>query len=347
MADVLTDIDALRYYNTGAASAGGAQADANLSLGLHRAGDEVVMVDASRVSPIANITLDYVGGMNADGTGTLTASSASGLKWTPPSGVQGDEVTIANGESKVIKGGAGYKNAYVRVTRTSATALSGTETVTISGKANNVVGFDQVSAAEAAAGDSEYRCIGIKNVSVSTVGNVKVYIDTIGTTRVSAAGQLGASGAGTISISSGTFDDWPTSGYARIETNAPALREIVYYSSRTSTSLTVPADGRALLGTSAAAGAATDSVYSVPGIRIAKEAPTSQPSGTVTDKTGAGEGSAPALTFNSSITPAAGEAVGDLAAGEWYGVWIHRHVPIGAEGRPNFLHELRFDFESA
>lgn len=347
MADQMTGPDALRYFHTGAASAGGSQANPNLSLGLHRAGDEIEMVDASRTSPIANITLDYVSGMNADGNGTLTASSASGLKWTPPGGVQGSEVTIANGETKIIQGGSGYTDAYVRVTRTSATALTGTETVAISGQPNNAVGFDDVSAAEATAGDSEYRCVGIKNVSSSTIKSVKAYIDTIGTARVTAAGQLGASGAGTISISSGTFDDWPTSGYARIETNVPALREIVYYESRTSTSLTVPANGRQLLGTTNAAGAATDTAYSVPGIGVAKEAPTSQPSGTVTDKTVAGEGSAPALTFNTAITAADGESIGDLAAGEWYGVWIKRQVPAGAVGRPAFVHEIRLAFESA
>lgn len=347
MADVMTGPDSIRQYHTGAASYGGSQSDPDLSLGLHLAGDEVTAVTSSRTSPIANITLDFASATNADGTGTLTASSASGLKWTPPGGVQGDEVTIANGETKMVQGGSGYTNCFVRVTRTSATALTGTETVTISAAPNNVAAFDDVSAAECTAGDSEYRCIGLKNVSSNSVQNIQAYVNTIGTARVTASGQLGASGAGTISISTGTFDDWPTSGYARIETNVPALREIVYYSSRTSTSLTVPADGRQLLGTTNAAGAATDTVYSVPGIRIAMDAPTSQPNGTAEDETGTGEGTSPGLTFNSSITAALGEQIGTLAAGEWCGLWIHRHIPAGAVGRPNVVQDIRLAFEAA
>lgn len=79
-------------------------------------------------------------------------------------------------------------------------------------------------------------------------------------------GQLGDSGAGTISTT-GDFDAagdvWPASGYAQVLNSSGALRETIYYSSRTSTALTVDANGRAQLGTSADAGESDDTV--VPG----------------------------------------------------------------------------------
>ena len=81
------------------------------------------------------------------------------------------------------------------------------------------------------------------------------------------------SGSGTITTATASgFADWPSQGWARIKTSGGTLREIVYYTSRTATSLTVPSAGRARLGSSAAAGSATDTVDAVPGLRIGLEA---------------------------------------------------------------------------
>ena len=165
---------------------------------------------------------------------------------------------------------------------------------------------------------------------------------------MSAAHQLAASGAGTISISAGSFDtDWPGMGFCRIETSAGALKEIVYYSSRTATELAVPAAGRSLLGTTAAAGAATDKIYPVPGLRIAVEAPSAQPGGYITDKTTAGEGSIPTETWSSAITQATGLSVGTLAAGEQYGVWVRRAVVVGHVAATAALNRIRWSFDAA
>ena len=83
---------------------------------------------------------------------------------------------------------------------------------------------------------------------------------TTGTQQISNSGQLGASGAGTISTT-GSFATWPASGLCLI-TNAGVVREFVFYSSRTAQTLTVPATGRARLGTSQSAGAGTDTLDS-------------------------------------------------------------------------------------
>ena len=348
MPDEKTHADALFIYLTGAASDGAAQTDPDLSLGDYRGSSEWEVLDNTITSPIANVTVDFVAGANGVGAGTLDAASADTLTWAAPGGSTGAAVTIANGETKILEDGTDT-DAYIRVTRTTADALSGTATCTLAENYNNVVGFDNVSSGEATAGDTEYRCLCFKNESASTVQNLKVVVATLGTQRTTAASQLGASGAGTIGISAGTFADWDDSGWARIEDSGGSLREIVYYSSRTSTELTVPAAGREALGTTNDAGAADDTVDNVPGMRMAKEAPSSQSAGYFTDKTGAGEGSQPAgLTWRTDTSFTGSPVdIGDLSAGEIYGLWIEREIPAGAVAEASVISKFLFQYDSA
>lgn len=347
MPDEKTGCDSLRYYNTGAAADGNAQTDPNLSLGNFRSGTEVTHLSVSVQNPIANITIEHVDGANGEGSGSLAATGVNDVRYTPPGGSQGPTVTIANGETKIVEGGGGATEKYVRITRTTTDDLTGTATLVLTYTGENVIALDDVSSAEASAGDDEYRCVAIKNDASETVKDVKVKLKVLGTQQTSDAGQLGASGAGTITTS-GTFADWPEKGYCAIYTSGAAEREIAYYSSRTTTVLTVPAAGRGLLGTTAAAGAASDTVDAIQGIGIGKDDPTSQPSGSFVDNTGAGEDTAPAgITFTSPVLDADAVDIGDLAAGYIYGLWIHRETPVGAEGQSGNVYDLEFAFDAA
>lgn len=340
--------DSIRVFLTGADTDGGAQAAPNSSLGKNRSSTLAKFLGDTITDPISNITVDFCSGANGAGNGALTATGNDELKWTPPGGTQGAGVTILNGETKILEAGNSEPEKYIRVSRTSTANLTGTATVALADEFNNIIGFDNVTSAEAAAGDTEYRCLCFKNEASSEVKSVKAWVGTLGTQRVSATTQLPASGAGTIAISAGDFTDWPDSGFCRIQTSAAALKEIVYYASRTSTILTVPAAGRGLLGTSATAGAATDTVDAVAGIRIAKEAPASQPDGAFTDKTVAGEGSQPSgLTWRSGIIAAEGADIGDLTAGYIYGLWIERVVPAGATAEASVLNLIEWSFDAA
>ena len=179
-----------------------------------------------------------------------------------------------------------------------------------------------------------------------TVGSLKAYLATLGTQRTSDSAQLGAAGSGTITTT-GSFSDWTETGFCRITQSGGTLREIVYYSSRTATSLTVPAAGRGLLGTSAGAGGATDLLDAVPGIRIGKEAPTgSSTAGNA--HTIANENTAPTgITWNTGITSASGVDIGNLAAGAIYFLWIHRAITVGHIAAPSLLNHLKFAFDAA
>jgi len=351
MADEKTRADSLWPYYSGAGSDGGAQADPDACLGNYRSSTVCSLLGNTRTSPISNITIDFIGGANETGDGTLTAIDSDNLAWTPPGGSQGASVTIANGETKVLEGGTDT-DKHVRVTRTSAAALSGTATVTLADSFNNTVGMDNVSSAEAAAGDDEQRGLFLKNESTVAVTLFKAWVKTIGTQRVSAGSQLGASGAGTLAVTSGTFADWDggadTGGFCRIEEADGTLREIVYYSSRTSTELTVPAAGRELLGTSAAAGAADDKVYCVPGIRLSVETPSHATTGTIENcATESVIPTAGGIAWSSAISAAtAGCTLATLAAGNHHGLRIRRAVPAGMVGSAERLNLFDYSFDA-
>jgi len=343
MASVMTHADSIREYLTGASSHFGAQSNSDLSLGNHQSSTEIGGMSFNVSSPIANISVDFASAANSTGAGTLTVTGSDMLKWTPPGGGQGNDVTILNGESKVVEGTD--LNMYVRISRTSATALTGTATVTISEPVNNVFGFDNVSAAEAAAGDTEYRAACIENVSSVAVTSVKVKLKTLGTQQVSGVTQLPASGAGTI-VTAGSFSTWPNQGYAMVKTSGGSVRESIYYTSRTATALTVPAAGRALQGTSAAAGAASDTVDAIPSIAIAKEAPSSQPSGSF--QTIANESTAPtAVTFSQPLTDTEAISIGTLNPGEIQAVWMRRVMPAGSATDVAASNQIRFTFDAS
>ena len=342
MPDEKTRADSLRLYLTGAGSDGGAQTDPDAALGNYRSSTLLAFHDVVETNPIANVTVDHVSGANPEGAGTITAATSDTLTWTPPGGSAGDAVTISDGETKILEG-SGVPGQFVRVSRTSATALSGAATETLTYKFNDLIGFDDVSAAEAAAGDTEYRALMMKNDSASEIKNVTVYLATLGTNQVSGSAQLGASGAGSITLSVGTFSDWPDSGFVRVETAGGSLQEIAYYTSRTSTTLTVPAAGRGLLGTSATAGGATDVVMAVPGIRIASEAPSSDAIQAIVDENTSPTG----RTWVTPVTKATGLSIGDMATLAMYGLWIERAVPVGATSEASVLQNLAFAFDAA
>ncbi|MHC4714991.1 MAG: hypothetical protein ACYTAN_17250 [Planctomycetota bacterium] len=343
MADEQTRADSLWWYLTGAASHGGAQADPDLSIGNHQSSSITQVVDWNVTSPISNITIEFIDGANGLGAGSLTAPSANTLRWTAPGGVQGPAVTIANGETKIIEDDD--PNKYIRVERTDANPLTGTATVTISELANNVIGMDDVTSAEQGTGKEYYRCACLENMSSVQVQDIKVKLATLGTQVTSDVAWLAASGADTIETT-GSFADWPEEGYALMKSSAGAVKEMIYYSSRTATELTVPAAGRGLGVTSAQVGTATDTADAIPGIEIGKDAPTSQPSGNF--ETPADEFTAPSgVTFLAPITDANAIDIGNLNANEIYGLWIHRIIPAGATATINVLHHILVDFDAA
>lgn len=327
MPEVATQPDALRWYLTGGASDGDAQADPDAALGNYRSSSEFQQLGV--IGALPGLTVAFASGSNGAGNGTLQTDGAGYVRWTAPgSSTPGDYVAIADAETKLLRDGEDALK-FVRVTRDAASApAAATSTITLVDVFNSV--FDNVEGTtggndESGAGDDEYRCLMLKNDSAKNASSVKVWVKPLlDASETSDSAQLAGAGAGTIETS-GDFHGWPGSGFARIVTSGGTLREIVYYSSRTATVLTVPAGGRGRLGTSAAAGAADDEVWSVPGWRIAAEAPSAQPDGYV--QTIADEDTAPSVAaWSTGISADDAVEIGTLKAGEIQGLWIHREI---------------------
>lgn len=342
MADVYTEADAIRVYLTGAASDGGAQADPDASLGKYRSSTRLDSLGVEVSGGPSNITVVFASADNGTGDGTLTTKSADSMAWTPPGGSEGATVTIANGETKQFPGSD--DDAFVVVSRTSADALSGNATLTLSDAFNNL--WDNVADAERVAGDVEIRCICLKNEDSSQVTSLKAWLASLGTAADVDASGYAASGAVTVGGKSTPFGDWPDSGFVHNDDTG----EVMYYSERTDSALTVPAAGRDVWTDVAggAAGSEDDVIRPIPPLRIGKEAPGSQPDGTFTDKS-AGEGEAVPVTCYHPV--AVGDAavidIGTLAAGYIYGLWIERAVVAGATNEKSVSDFLEYSFESA
>lgn len=323
--------DSLREYLTGALTAGGAQEHAHLSLGGHRSSTEAESLTLTQAAPLTGLAPHpymFAGGGNALGVGTLRAVDANTVQWKCAGGDYGPTVSIAPGEWKIVET-AYQPGAYLRIYRSNSQDIIGTDSITLSRKLNNVYGFSDVSVAQATAGiPGQYRATMLVNESPSSVLGVKRWIGLLGTSQTAdGVDVLGASGAGVLSTA-GSFASWPETGFCHIKTGA-TTREIVYYSERTDTTLTVSARG--LLTTSAEASVAGDVLYPVPGVAIAFD-----PDG-ITDpgvaiQTAADEFTSPthAPAWSIGIDAASGLVLGDMATDKQVGFWLWREVPPGA-----------------
>ena len=323
-----TGPDSVRAYYTNATSNGTAQTDPDLSASAYVSSTEATFLAVELLtSGLTNITINYVSGANGPGTGTITAVDANTLTWTAPGGAAGAPVEITNGQSKILMD-LNNPAAYVRVSRTSATALSGSLSVGLSDQFGNVIGATPISDAERSAGVNRYRNVAYQNEHVGT--GVKILDHSFWLeppdytpTALTLTAVLASSGAGTLS-SAGEFTSWPASGWALITTAAGAVREMIYYTSRTNNNLTVPSAGRAIGGTSAAAGATSDVVRVWHGrsLKVQTGTPFASDPTSLTGWTAA----------YSEATAVAGPTSQDTGIANSVACWVRLHVPAGAVG---------------
>lgn len=343
-----TRLDSIREYLTGASSDGGTQANQALSLGNFRSATEALSYSITILSgAISSITIAYAAGGNAAGTGFLQCVDANTLQWQDSSGAgYGPSQSIANGQTMILETQSA-PGAYIRVTRTSATALvPGTANVSLTELTDNVFSGNDVTSAQAASGITTYRGTMLRNEAAGSVTGYFRYIGQLGTSQTTNTTQLGSSGAGTIVIT-GTFADWPLSGFCQIRSSSGTLKELVYYSSRTNTVLTVPSTGRALLGTTATAGASSDIAYAVPGFAIGLDAAGVQAFG-ASIQTIANETTAPTgITWNVEIVSSNGLNIGTLATNQEIGFWIKRVFPVNTQSLPQNQYNLIDTYSAA
>lgn len=298
---------------------------ASNSLGGKVSHREVARSRGKYTGTLVSIVVAQVSGNQATSSGLISATGANTLTYTAPGDTVGEAVTIAQGESKVLE--SADTTQWVRVYREmDGEDLDGYITLGLMPVYNGFFSLRDITQAEQAAGVTIYRAGFLANYSTASMDNLKVYLSTLGTQAVSDTAQLGASGSGTITTTD-TFEDWPESGWCRIVDNGGTLREIIYYTSRSTTSLTVPAVGRAMLGTSAAAGAATDTLDAVPGMAVGYETPSGNGSiQIITSDTTPPSG----ITWSTAIDATNAIDLTLLFRNKVHGLWIKMEIPAGA-----------------
>lgn len=335
--------DALREYLSGASSDGGSQPTPDLSLGNYRSSTEAVSFGINIANAINGVTILFAGGANPVGIGTLRAVDSSNLSWQAPGdATAGDPVSWGTFATQILEAATSGPGAYLRVTATPP-FTPGVSQITLTTLYNNQFGFDNITIAQAVSGVSQYRASVVRNESGSLITNFSRWIGQLGTQQVSNVGGLGASGAGTITTT-GSFADWPSTGWCQVQSSGGSLKELVYYSSRTSTVLTVPSAGRALLGTSATAGSTSDKVFAVPGVVIALD-PTGVSAFGTNIQTIANQTTAPlGVTWNLGLTAGTGLSIGNMNPNTQVGIWVWRQIPAGAVATPVELIEFLDSF---
>lgn len=314
--------DVLRLFGSGGASDGGAQADPNANLGNYRSSTELATLGVQ--GAVERIALARLSPGHEPGVAVVESDGESMLRYTAPeSSTPGPYVQVPYGTAILYDGEDSSKG--LRVTRASGAAfpVQGKRELLLVDQFNNAFGFDNVSHAERNAGDDEYRAIFLKNAGL-TVLTIKAFMTPLGTQRTVSVAGYAAAGAVSIAPTSGDFKDWPASGFLENQNTG----EVLYYASRTDSALAVAAGGRDVYAEvgGGAAGSSGDAIYPVSGLRIAKEAPSAQPTGYI--QTIASEGTAPTgLTWRHPISNADAQVVTfTLNPGEIYGLWLHRKV---------------------
>lgn len=332
--------DALRFYLSGAASDGADQDVFADSLGGYRSSTEATRVGFIYRTPIANATVLFASRANGvDGkVGSLIVVDDDVLAYCAyGSTTVGPAVAFANGDTKTLVDGE-TPSKYIRVQRTSSAVFAGGGLVEFDEQFNNVFGLSNAADAEHAAGSSKYRAVMLR--SHAHASGIYAWLSTLGTSAVSSAVQLGGAGAGTLGSTSTAFADWPHKGWCAVY-NGSTEREIVFYSSRTNSVLTVPSYGRSRLGTSAAAGSATDVLYPIPGFRIAYEAAASN--GSV--QTIASESTAPTgVTWKTGLSSSTGVSIGVLNLSQNGALWLHRELPAGIAACSKYFSQVKVQY---
>lgn len=289
-----------------------------------RTGFEVNPQAALFSGNMPGIVIERISGRCAAGIATLEATGENSLRFAAPGDTFGASVTVASGEHIVAVSGDGVN--WCRLYREDADPLGGTLSMRLVTARDGTA----LSNAEREAGWERYLQFMLYNHSAAAVSDVAAYIVPLAASVESDAGQLGASGAGSIETTEDLDAlEWPAAGFARIETSGGTLREIVYYEERTDTELIVPTDGRGMLGTTPAAGSATDVIYPVPMCAVGVETPDSDGKiQALADPEDVPSG----VDFFTGLEAADGAEAGTVAAGHNHGFWVRVQVPPGALG---------------
>ena len=160
---------------------------------------QILSQSGTGITTLTGVTVNDAAG-NAIGNGTLTFNfSATTLTWTPPSGSAGTVVDVSVDGVYAIQGANNGGVVVVTIIAVNLPGANTSNTITIAALANQM--FDDVTKDESDTGMTDYRLVYIKNDSVDTKKEVKLWIASNATGEDSVSIGLdpaGVSAAGAI-----------------------------------------------------------------------------------------------------------------------------------------------------
>jgi hypothetical protein len=338
-----TRADCLREYLTGANSDGEFQPTGSLSLGGYRSLVEVASLGIVVENALRGVAVLYASGSNPQGPGRIISQDSS-LAWQPyGASAPGPFVQYPPTETVLVLE-SGNAAQFLRVRGTSP-IQSGGMGVTLYYLPNNLYGFDNVPSQDALAGVTHYRAGILRNESTNTITSFRRCISKLGTPQVSSSSQLGGSGSGTIGTG-GSYQTWPAAGWVQVRSSGGTLKEVVYYTSRTGTVLTVPASGRGLLGTTPTVGSSTDIITPTPGVSVGVDSAGVVAFGTPIQTVASQTIPPTGVVWNLGIIPDTGLEVPVMEPNTQVGLWIKREIPSGCVASPQTVVQLLDSFNS-
>jgi YD repeat-containing protein len=284
---------------------------------------------------VAGFALTYASHLNGEGTGTLSfaynGGVAQGLTWTPPGDVEGTEVDISglsNGEAVALHGGGvtvkgGSK--YIIVTRT-ADALptaDAEDAVYLATPQGSHIPF--VIGADASAGVTLYRAMGIENTGDDALYNLRAYcpqpFQGAENTTVASGGDIGT---GADELTAESLAEWGAHGFVYNATKD----DLRYYYDRSGDVIQIADPDGGIRGFAAQAWDEDDMLEPYPWIDIGVEEPDAgnefaDPATRATAPSG--------VTFTCPRTAATGLAIGQtkFIANQLAVVWERLVIPLG------------------
>jgi hypothetical protein len=167
----------LNIYLTGVATEGDPQTDPDASLGGKRSGTILQSLAASSPVNVTGVVIDDVPAQSGDGSSTLSFSfTGATLTYAAPGDGAGQAVDVSSDGTYELYSNDTDKYMIVTVTAASLPSSDQSDAITLTNIAEGL--FDSVSSTEAAAGDTEYRAVMLKNDSGYTMYSAKVWIET-------------------------------------------------------------------------------------------------------------------------------------------------------------------------
>ena len=159
-------------------SGGAGNTDPNASLGGIISSERVLSQSATAPTNVTGVVINYACG-NALGAGTIAfTNSSTTLTWTPNGGTVGTAIDVSADGRYVLADDTGDQQLHITVTAASLPGSDQSDTdITIADIANET--FDDIGKQESLDGDTEHRCVYIKNThSTETAYNVTIWRKT-------------------------------------------------------------------------------------------------------------------------------------------------------------------------